>query len=55
MSALVLLNLFNALQKRNKMLGKPHILSLFCNAFNKFNNTRAQMFDSIYHTTLKLL
>ena len=23
--------------------------------FNKFNNTRAQMLDSIYHMTLRLL
>ena len=35
MSALVLLNLLNSLQKRDKMLGKPHILSLFLNSFNK--------------------
>ena len=26
------------------------MLSLFLNEFNKFNNTGAQMFDSIYHT-----
>ena len=37
------------------MLGKPHILSLFYNLFNKFNNTGARMLDSIYHMTLKLL
>ena len=30
----VLLNLFNLLRKRDKMLGKPHILSLFPNLFN---------------------
>ena len=35
----VLLNLLNLLQKRDKMLGKPHILSLFLNSFNKFNKT----------------
>ena len=29
--ALVLLNLLNLLRKRDKMLGKPHILSLFPN------------------------
>ena len=46
MSAHVLLNLLNSLRKRNKMLGK-----LFRNEFNKFNNTRAQMLDSIYHMT----
>ena len=29
--------------------------SLFRNEFNKFNNTRARMLDSIYHMTLRLL
>ena len=29
MSAPILLNLLNKLQKRVKMLGKPHILALF--------------------------
>ena len=55
MSAHVLLNLLNELGKRYKMRGLPSILSLFRNEFNKFNNTRAQMLDSIYHmkTTLK--
>ena len=33
------------------MRGLPCILSLFCNEFNKFNNTRAGMLDSIYHMT----
>ena len=51
MSAHVLLNLLNSLRKRDKMLGKPRILSLFPNSFNKFNNTRARMLDSIYHMT----
>ena len=51
MSAHVLLNLLNELGKRDKMLGLPSILSLFHNKFNKFNNTRAQMLDSIYHMT----
>ena len=55
MSAHVLLNLLNELGKRDKMRGLPSILSLFCNEFNKFNNTRAQMLDSIYHMTLRLL
>ena len=49
MSAHVLLNLLNELRKRDKMRGLPSILSLFRNEFNKFNNTRAQMLDSIYH------
>ena len=55
MSAHVLLNLLNELGKRDKMRGLPSILSLFRNEFNKFNNTRARMLDSIYHMTLRLL
>ena len=47
MSAHVLLNLLNELGKRDKMRGLPSILSLFRNEFNKFNNTRAQLLDSI--------
>ena len=42
MSAHVLLNLLNELRKRD-------------NKFNKFNNMGAQMLDSIYHMTLRLL
>ena len=53
MSAHVLLNLLNELGKRDKMLGLPSILSLFPNEFNKFENTRARMLDSIYHMTLR--
>ena len=49
MSVHVLLNLLNELGKRDKMRGLPSILSLFRNEFNKFNNTRARMIDSIYH------
>ena len=37
------------------MRGLPSILTLFRNEFNKFNNTRARMLDSIYHMTLRLL
>ena len=55
MSAHVLLNLLNELGKRDKMRGLPSILSLFRNEFNKFNNTRARMLDSIYHMTLRYL
>ena len=51
MSAHVLLILLNELGKRDKMRGLPSILSLFLNEFNKFNNTRARMLDSIYHMT----
>ena len=54
MSAHVLLNLINALG-RDKKRGLPSIFSLFRNEFNKLNNTRARMLDSIYHTTLRLL
>ena len=55
MSAHVLLNLLNELGKRDKMRGLPSISSLFRNEFKKFNNTRAQMLDSIYHMAIRLL
>ena len=45
MSAHVLLKLLNELGKRDKMRGLQR------NEFNKFNNTRARMLDSIYHMT----
>ena len=51
MSAHVLLNLLNEFGKSKKMRGLPSILSFFCNEFNKFNNTGAQMLDSIHHMT----
>ena len=54
MSAHVLLILLNELGKRDKMRGLSSILSLFRNEFNKFNNTRARMLDSIYHMTNNL-
>ena len=54
MSAHVLLNLLRELGKSDKMPGLPSIISLFSNEFIKFNNTRAQMLDSIYHLTLRL-
>ena len=44
MSAHVLLNLLNELGKSDKMRGLR-------NDFNKFNNTRSRMLDSIYHMT----
>ena len=47
----VLLNLLNELRKRDKMRGLLGILLLFRNEFDKFNNTRAQMLDSIYNMT----
>ena len=49
MSAHVLLNLLNEFGKRDKMRGLLSILSLFCNEFDKFNNTRARMLDSFYY------
>ena len=55
MSAYVCLNLLNELGGRDKMRGLLSIISLFRNEFNKFNNTRARMVDSIYHMTLRLL
>ena len=55
MNAHVILNLLNELGKHDKMLGKPRILSLFRNEFNKFNNTRARMLDSIFLMTLRIL
>ena len=54
MSACIFLNLFKELGKRGKMRGLQSILSLF-HEFDKFNNTRARMLDSIYHMTLRLL
>ena len=55
MSAHVLLNLLNEVRKSDKMQGLLSILLLFRTKFNKFNNTRALMFNSIYYMTLKLL
>ena len=51
MSAHVLLNLLSELRERGTMRGLPSILSFFRNEFNKFNNTRARMLDSIYYMT----
>ena len=51
-SAHVVLNLLNELRKRDKMLT---FYGFFCNKFNKFNITRPQMLDAIYHMTIELL
>ena len=51
MGANVLLNLLNELGKRDKMRGLPSILSLLRDEFDKFNNTRARMLQSIYYMT----
>ena len=53
MSAHVLLNLLNELGKKIRCEALPSILSISPNEFNKFDNTRARMKDSIYHMTLK--
>ena len=37
------------------MRSLPSILFLFRNKFNKSNNTGAQMLDSIYHMTFKII
>ena len=55
MTAHVFLNLLNELGERNKMQCLPSMLSLVHTELNKFNYTGAQMFDSIYHMTLKLI
>ena len=55
MSAHALLSLLNEFGKRDKMRGLLSILSLFHNGFNEFNNTGAQMLDSIYCMTLIIL
>ena len=54
MSAHVLLTLLNSMRKGDKMRGLPSILSLFRSEFNKFNNRRTRMLDSIHHMTLRL-
>ena len=54
MSAHFFFNLLIELRKRNKMWGLSSILSLFRNEFNKFNNARALMLNSIYHMTFRL-
>ena len=41
--------LLKELGKSEKMQGLTSILLLFCNEFNKFNNTGARMLISVYH------
>ena len=56
MSCHVLLNLLNESGGKEIKCKDGRALYLFFpNEFNKFNNTRAQMLDSIYHMTLRLL
>ena len=52
MSAHVLLNLLNEMGKRDKMQGLLSIISLFRNALNKNNKTRARMLDPNYNMIL---
>ena len=47
MSAHVLLNILKESGKSDTMRGLLSNLSLFRSEFNKFNNTEAQMLDSI--------
>ena len=54
MSAHVLLNSLNEMEKRDEMRGLSSILSFFCNEFIKFNNTRARMLDSILSHDIKI-
>ena len=54
MSAHILLNILNELVKSHKMWGLTSILSLFHKKFNTFNNTRAQMLDSILSFVIKI-
>ena len=55
MSAHVLLILSNELGKEIKCEACRAFYIFFRNEFNKFNNTRARILDSINHMTLRLL
>ena len=47
----VLLNLLNKLGEKNKMPSLPSVIPLsFCNEFNKFNNSRAQLPNLIWRS-----
>ena len=50
MSANVLLILLKELRKGDEIRGLPS----FHKEFDKFNNTKAQMLESIYHVTIRL-
>ena len=54
MSAHVLLNLLNGLEKREKYEAWWTFYLFFRKEFNKFKNASARMLDSIYHMTLRL-
>ena len=55
MRAHVLFYVWNELGKWAKIRGLSSILSLFRNEFNKFNNTRARMLDSIDYFEISFL
>ena len=48
MSAPVLLNLLNLMRKRDKMPGKPRILSIFLNMFNMSKHVRSSMHMQLF-------
>ena len=50
----VLLILLNKLRESDKMRGSLSIFIILCDKFNKFNNTSAQMLDSMYLMKLRL-
>ena len=51
MSVHVLLNLLKELGKRDQIQGLTRIVSPLRNEHNKFNDTGAQLLDSICHMT----
>ena len=54
MGAHVLLNLLNELGKSVKKRDS-RIITFSQRVFDKFNNSRARMFESVYHMALRLL
>ena len=55
MSAIVLLNSLNELEKKMKCEACRTFYIFFRNEINQFNDTLARMLDSIYHIRLKLI
>ena len=55
MSAHVLLKILNKLGKKIKCKACRAFYLFFCNEFNKSNNTRARVLDSIYHMTFRII
>ena len=50
----IVLNLLNDMRICDTMRGLPSILSPFHDEFNEFDNTRARILYSIYHTIMSL-